>query len=192
MLGPQFSDYGPYFVDGLVAVVLTLLSLAQARKWQSRGVESRSALERSQKSDHRPSEFLELNLNLFMRLTAETSAWGAIFVLYIVVGPIRMTSPPSNVVTELCRHDDLILSIFWSVLLGISLVRLSRLPFRRQAFALALLNLRQLAAGYVLAASLLYAVTGLANIYVVERFDAAYQTYLQVGQNPTLRHQLGL
>jgi len=188
---PNLYTLAPLLVMGCVGGTFVILSFARARRWQWRH-KSRGKWWPGVKDVVRnPSRLHELNLTPLLRLTAQCTLWLALAFAFGFFCADSEVKPGGNAQT-LFFGSNLIPCLIWLVFLTGAIARWIRLPDRRRALALILLNLRQLSAGYLLAALLLYPVTALLILPVDQEFTAAYRAYLQAGENALVRAKFGL
>jgi len=200
----DFGDVGYYFVSqspGILALApslsiwfvagcFLLLGLARARKWQNRDAPKRAFLTRIRDGSGQPGNPSRFDFTPLVTFIARATFWTALVLAY---GALCTTSKTGfESLNTFCTYNGLIFLGFWLVALATSLRQWSKLPDRRQAMALAILNCRRLAAGYVVAGLILYPITAMAVIPMEKQFTQLFEAYARAGETATVRRNLGL
>jgi len=181
----------PVLVTVGTAGCLVIMSFAGARRWQLRNRMRPPLLVQIKAAIGSPDRLSELSLTPLIGAVATATVWGVLAFAFANLCANPQVSPGGDL--EVLYDDNNALPwLVWLAFLAVALVRWCRLPDRRRALALVVLNLRRVTAGYLLAALLLYAVTALLTVPVALHFDAKYRAYLQVGQNVTVHQKFGL
>jgi len=181
----------PGLVAGFIGWAFILMSLVNARKWQQQDAEGIPWKVAVKASLPPQTRLPELNLRPLMGLIVRGTMW-MLAIGYFAWLCWADVDNSNDYSAFLYQYNGPIFLLFGTGVLLTAILRWWRLPNRRGALTVAALTLRQLTAGYLLAALLIYPVTALLAIPVDLRFDREYQAYLQVGEAATIRQELGL
>ena len=188
---PGLSYLMAPLVSCSVAGTFILLSFARSRRWQLRKTPREPWLPQVRAALRSTDNFLGLDWTPLIRLTAITTIWLVLALLYgceCLNGSLSPGTPDS-----VSLLFGWILTIFpWFLFLAAALFRWNRLKERRKALVLAVLNLRELCRSYLLFALLLYPVTVLLIVPVDLIYNQIHDEYIRLGQTAEMRLEFGL
>jgi len=179
---PGLCELAPLVVRGTVVVVLLLMALGQ------RGAGWKALL---RDLFTRPQGTREFDPTAIMRFSAKITLWLLPWLVFADFCFSPEIAPEGNQY-EFLLHSGLVAAGLWALLLFVALSRRLKLRKTEGFFLPVMTNLRNLAAGYLLAALLLYAVMALLMIPAEAQFRSAYESYLRAGETATIERQLGL
>ena len=181
----------PVLTTLLIPGVFILLSFAHARQLQLCGQKPPRWTNSEAGRLPSPRHLAEFNSRPLVALTARITLWTSLVAGFFFVC-LDGNAYPLERDGWLFHYADAIAIGIWSAFLIAAFYRWYRLPDRRRALALAGHSLRQLTAGYVLAALLIYPLMALLILPVDGKFDRIYHEAVQVGEAGMVRQELGL
>ena len=182
----------PLLVTGGVGATFVILSLTGAWRRSVRGPDQEPWAKQIQSAFSHPGGLFHLNPTPLVRLTALATLWIPVAAVYLYICHDPAVSPGSGVGFEVFDFLDLLIFTAWLACLVRAGVLIFRVPDKRAGFALALLNLRQLAAGYILLVLVVYPLLAWPILVIERPFTAIYGAYLKAGETASVRTTLGL